>query len=305
MRAIPSFIASQAARSDLARLSDELTSLQRQSSSGFKAADLKGYGSDLSRVVQTRSLLTAVEGRKAAIAQWTSRAEVQDAVLSSVESAVTTLRTDITSAISRNDASTLYVLLESAYDQTVDALNETYDGHALFGGERRDSPTVTATSLSALTQTNEAQLFNESVFDARAQFGAGDGVRLADRASTFSKEVLSVMRELANALKSAPQTQPLSQDLREDLLSLSSRLADGHKQVLAAQARNGETMNRLKTETDRISARSDLLTKNLGAYAEKDLAEVAMRLSSAQTQYQAIAKVFGQVRDLSLVNFLK
>lgn len=305
MRAIPSFLASQAARTDLARISEELNALQRQSSSGFKAADLRGYDADASRIVQTRSLLSAVEGRKAAIEQWTARAEVQDAALSSVESAVTKLRSDIVSAITRNDATALYDVLGSAFDQTVGALNQTYDGGALFGGERRDLPTVTALSLDALAQTNEDVLFNESVFDAKAQFGAGDGVRLADRASTIGKETLAVMRELANTLKSAPQKQPLTEDLRNTLSSLSDRLAVGHKQVLAAQARNGETMNRLKTETDRVSARSDLLTKHLADYAETDLAEVAMRLASMQAQYQATAKVFGEVRDLTLVNFLK
>jgi len=75
--------------------------------------------------------------------------------------------------------------------------------------------------------------------------------------------------------------------------------------VLTAQGKSGNAQAQLERGIERLETRSNLLSKHLGSMADANLAEVSMRLSAVQTQYEATARVFSQIKDLSLVNFLR
>jgi len=305
MKPIPSFLVSTLARTDLARISGELYDLQRQTASGARASDLKGYGAGASRIVSARTAIAQSAARVDAATRLTARFEIQDAALGKAASAAAQLKQDIFTALSSDNGAFLAGQLDNAFQLATDALNTQYEGVTLFAGERRAGAVINASSLSGLSGViNSDALYDESVRTPTLDIGVGAPIVVAEKASTFSRKLYDVFYDLRNITAGEALGQPLTENQRARLIGIVQNVDRAHRDVLDAQGRNGDTQARVERAVERLTAESDLLSKHLGETADADLAEVAMKLAAAQTQYQAAAKVFSQIKDLSLINFL-
>lgn len=305
VKPVPSFLVSALTRSDLARINTELYDLQRQTASGQIAADLKGYGQEGGRIVSARTAIAQAEARAAAAQRLAARLDIQDTALGQAASAAEQLKQDIFTALASDDGTLLQNQLRLAFSQVTGALNTTYGGVPLFGGERRDAAPVQVTDLGDLAGAiSTGTLFAESQRRETADVGVGAPFDVAEKASEVASGLYQVFRDMHTTLSAMPATRPLPADQRAELMAIVERLDAARQGVVNAQGRNGTAQASLDRAVTRLNDRADLLAKHLGDVADADLAEVAMRLSAAQTQYQAAAKVFAQIRDLSLVNFL-
>lgn len=306
MKTVPSFLIAAHARTDLTRIGAELQDLQRQTASSNKADDLKGYGAESARIVSVRTAIAQSTARVDAANRTVTRFEIQDTALGSAASAAAQLKQDIFTALSSDNGSFLAGQLDTAFRQTTDALNTTYEGLPLFSGERRD---VTPVKVTDVGQVSDAlatgALFDESTRKQTVDIGVGAPVTLADKASDVSSKLYGVFADLNELTKNGGLGNPLTTLQRNQLLSMVGKIDAAHAQVVDAQGRNGDAQANVERSVTRLQANADLLTKHLGKLADSDLAEVAVKLSAAQTQYQAAASVFSQLKDLSLVNFLK
>lgn len=305
MKPIPSFLITTLARSDLSRMSNELYDLQRQTASNNKADDLKGYGNESGRIISARTAIAQSTARVDAANRLVTRFEIQDAALGRAASAAAQLKQDIFTALSSDNGTFLADQLASAFNQVTQALNTTYEGVSLFSGERRDAAAVQVSEIGDLLGAlATASLFEESTRPQTVDLGVGAPVVVAEKASTIARSVYGVFKDLFNLTQGGGLGNPITADQRTALLAISSGIDGAHQDIVDAQGRNGDAQSRVERDIVRLSTNADLLTKHLGKVAEVDLAEVAMKLSATQTQYQAIAKVFSQVKDLSLINFL-
>lgn len=306
MKVTPSFLTSALASADLNRLGNELYDLQRQTASGAKADDLKGYGDDAGRLVSVRTAIAQNTARVNAATQLQTRFDIQDTAFTKVTTAVADLKKSIFTAISADDGTYLATQIQSAFELINSGLNTTYDGAPLFSGERRDVATVSATSLDDITaKLASGSLFNESANDQTVDVGLGSKVTVAPRASTFASGVYAVLSDLNTLTRNNGLSTPLTTSQRNQLTDLATRLGAAETSVLTAQGKSGNAQSQLEKGIARLSTHNDLLTKHLGDIADANLAEVSMKLSAVQTQYKAAASVFSQIKDLSLVNFLK
>lgn len=305
MKPIPSFLISTLARNDLARISGELYDLQRQTASGAKASDLKGYGAGASRLVSARTAIAQADARVEAANRLVARLEIQDAALGQAASAAAQLKQEIMTALAADDGRYLAANLANAYEQATDALNTKYNGVSLFGGERIGGNAVTASEIADLPGVvNSDALYDESERLPTLDLGVGAPVVVAEKASSFSRKLYDAFYQLHNITRSQTLTNPMTADQRSQLLGIVQDLDLAHRDIVDAQGRNGDTQSRVERASERLTAQADLLTKHVGETADADLAEVAMKLAAAQTQYQAAAKVFAQIKDMSLINFL-
>ena len=306
MKTIPSFLISTHARTDLTRIASELYDLQRQTSSSNKADDLKGYGSEAARIVSVRTAIAQSAARVDAANRVVSRFEIQDTALGGAASAAAQLKQDIFTALSSNNGSFLTDQLNTAFQQATTALNTTYEGVSLFTGERRDAAAVAVTSVGDIRDAQASGvLFNESARKQTADLGVGAPVSLADKASDVASKLYGVFGDLNELTRNNGLGNPLTADQRNKLQALVADIDAAHAQVVDAQGRNGDAQTRVEANITRLTANNDLLTKHLGKLAEVDLAEVAMKLAAAQTQYQAAASVLSKLKDMRLVNFLR
>ena len=75
--------------------------------------------------------------------------------------------------------------------------------------------------------------------------------------------------------------------------------------VIDQEANAGIVAKQLETSELANKSQRDLLTKTIGDQENVDLAEVATRLAAAQTQFQASAAIFSQMRDMNLLQYLR
>ncbi|MDZ4778393.1 MAG: flagellin [Alphaproteobacteria bacterium] len=305
MKVTPSFLITALARSDLTRITSEMYDLQRQTASGFLSDDLKGYAADAGRLISARSVIAQADARKTSAQRLQTRIDIQDVALDKAADAMAQLKIDVMTALSSDNGSFLAQQLRTAFNQTLGALNQTYEGVSLFSGEHRGAAAIRVAVLEDLpAAVTDAQVFNESVRDYSVDLGMGAPFAVAEKASTISREAFNAMRALYNEIQSGTVTTPLNATQRAVLTGIAAQLDAGRASIVAAQGRNGDANARLGREIERLTGQSDLVQNHMDQIAGSDLAEVAMRMSATTTQYEAIAKVFSDIRNLTLVNFL-
>jgi flagellar hook-associated protein 3 FlgL len=289
----------------------DLSLLQQQISSGQKAEDLKGFGHNAGLVVTTSGLLTQTDSRLAAAKELDGRLTQQDWSMQRAGDAAKTLRTDILNAISANDGSTLVVALETAFKEATVALNGQWQGVYLFGGERTDTAPVAPQSVEELldetTYPTGADFFRESNRKAVIDLGDGVVIEAAPQAAELGATLFEGLRALKEVIGAGnrPPSSPLREDQIRALSSAAAILNTAGDGLSLAQGRNGATWKQIETETTRLENRLNLITNLKGERVDANLAELAMRLSEMQVQYQAAAQTFSQLRDMSLLNYLR
>jgi flagellar hook-associated protein 3 FlgL len=305
MPSIPTFLAANMFQTNFGRMSQQLFDLQEQTSTGYKADDLKGYAADATRIISSKSLIADNESRVAASQRLGARLSIQDLALSQTSSVVSDLRTAVSTAVISGRAGELKSLLEISFVQVHSALNTQHEEQYLFAGDRRDVPPIAVDSLRDLGYVDDiSTIFRESDRDQRADLGGGISIKVSDRASTFSAEVFEAMRDIFHIVGSLPADATLTQAETEALTEIDATLSEAHANVLQAQGRNGVVQKRLEADIERLKSNNITIGGRLAEIMEADLGEVAAQLSAVRTQYEAAAKVFSQMRELTLVNFL-
>jgi flagellin-like hook-associated protein FlgL len=305
MKVTPTFLIASFARADISRITGDLYDLQRQTASGYLADDLKGYGDNAGRIINARSVIAQTDARKAGLQRLQTRLDLQDAALEKASQATAQLKQEIIEAIATDNGTFLAGRLETAFSQVRAAMNQSYDGVTLFAGERRGQAAIRLASLSDIsTNITDAQMFNESERPEQIHLGIGALFEVSEMASDISRDFFNAARDLYNALQSPGFGSPLTAAERDQLTGVAESFETARKTIVEAQGRNGDANARIGREIERFEAQSTLIENHMDQIASADLAEVSMKLAATQTQYQAIAKVFSDIRNLTLVNFL-
>lgn len=290
---------------DLRRLTNELTDLQRKISTGAEYSDLQGFGGASSRLLNAKSLMAQADSRKSVIEQLQARFGVQGAALGQVAEASTLLSQSIREAVSANDGRGIATELSLSFDSIVGALNETWNGQPMFAGERQGAGPVRIDTLAELqTATTVDAIFDEAARLQVIDVGAGAPIVLAAKASELSEELFNTMRDLQFLLGANGIGQPITNAQQTALQDIANRLTAQASKFTNEEGRAGQLQKRFETESVRLTERSDLIKKEIGEQADADAGEVSMRLSTLMLQYEASAKTFAELSQLSLLNYL-
>jgi flagellin-like hook-associated protein FlgL len=292
---------------DIQRITLELGDLQRQLASGLKSNDLMGFGAGVAQIVNAQGLLAQTDARAAAADQLSARFDVQAAALSRAAQGGQALARALNDAVSTNSGAAVGVDLELAFAAVTSALNERWNGQPLFAGERIGEGPVVVSSLNQLLGLAVPNgVFDEAQRHQILELESGAQITLAERASEFSSSIYVALRDLKVLLDSygGSLPDPMPQSLRDGLQALAQQVESATREITAAEGRSGRVQRRISDERDRLQARSNLLVKEIGAQADADVPTIALKLSQLQAQYEATAKVFGDLSKLSLLHYL-
>ncbi|MBL8551384.1 MAG: hypothetical protein JNJ73_15475 [Hyphomonadaceae bacterium] len=292
---------------DLQRITRELGDLQRQLASGAKANDLMGYGSGVAQLINARGLLAQTDARATAAAQLGARFDLQASALSRAAQGGTDLAKAMHDAVATNSASSLGVNLNLAFSMITSAFNEQWNGQPLFAGERVGDGPVTINSLDQLaTAIIPSGVFAEADRHQILELESGAKITLAEKASEIGRDLYEAMRDIKQLIDShgGALPDPMPEAVRDQVQALASRVENASRVVTAAEGRSGQTQRRITDEREHLTARSNLLTKEIGDRADADVPAIALKLSQLEAQYQATAKVFGDLSRLSLLEYL-
>lgn len=299
---------SSQAQIDVRRITNELSELQAQIASGAKARDLQGFGGASSRVLNAKSMVAASDSRESVLSQMQARFGVQEAALGQVADATRNLSQSILDALSANDGRGIGTELELSFASIVSALNQTWNGQPLFAGERLDTQPIKFKTLDELQSlTAPADMFDESTRHQTIELNGGESAVVAAKASELSQGLFNILRSIANLVDSHGGTigQPISGDDQATLQSLVGQLQTEAAKFTTEEGRSGQLATRFEQERARLQERSNLLVKEIGDQADADIAEITIRLNSLLVQYEAAAKTFSDLSNLSLLNYLR
>lgn len=295
------------AQHDVRRITSELGGLQAQIASGVKANTLEGFGSASTRILSASSMRANTDARASVVNQLEARFGVQGSALGQISDATQSLALTIREAISANDGRGVSTELELAFNAIVSALNETWNGQPLFGGERRNGSPVKITSLDELAATTQPEdIFDEAERHQIIDLGAGAPIKVAAKASELSTDLFNTLRQIKFLLDGAGGTlgSPMTGSYSGVLQNIAADLDFHAKAFVTEEGRTGQLQKRFEEDRARLQAQSDLLTKEIGDQTDADLAEVSIRLNTLLTQYEAAAKTFAELSQLSLLRYL-
>lgn len=295
------------AQTDVRRITSELGDLQRQVASGAVAKDLQGFGGASSRLLNAQSMMAASDSRASVINQLQARFGVQAAALGQVAEASDLLAESIRDALSSNDGRGIAVELDLSFTSIIAALNETWNGQPMFAGERQGSGPIKITTLDQLqTATAPADIFDEAARHQTLDMGGGAPVVLAAKASELSQGLFNTLRSMKNLLDSSGGTlgQPISAADTAALQAFADNLDDHSASFTNEEGRAGQLQKRFAAERVRLQERSNLLFKEIGEQADADIAEVSIKLNTLLVQYEAAAKTFSELSQLTLLKYL-
>jgi flagellar hook-associated protein 3 FlgL len=173
--------------------------------------------------------------------------------------------------------------------------NTTYNGRPIFGGTTGNTAAFDMDSAGVVTYVGDNGVVNRAIGDQNTVkisqtgsdvFGApaGGGQGLFDLLSTIVTNLKGAGAPPANALS----------DLDGALNSLTSQRAQSGSALARVQAAQQTGA------TDKVTIQT-----NLSEIQDIDLAEVAIQMNTAQVVYQASLQTTANIRQLSLLNFLK
>lgn len=304
---ISTFFAAERSRIDLGAIQTRLADLQRQVASGNRADTLSGYGEASGRLLSVRGILANSEQRALAARTIEPRLELQAAALRQNEEAIAGLRQSVLDAVINRNGAALETIAESRFQQARTALSQQYDGVFLFSGERVDSAPIIVTTLSALAARGDASTAIVTA-DRPQSFDLGDGaaVNLAPLAGEVGGEFLQAVSDLKRFIDSQGGLGSTLSDAQINALNeFLPRLDQARASAGAAEARNGILQQRVEAVRIQEEQRVTLFTGTLGRIADADLADVSARIGVARSQFEAIATLFSELRDLTLLNFLR
>jgi len=292
---------------DIRRITQELSALQAKVASGREAKDLQGFGGASSRLINAQSMRANADSRASVINQLQARFGVQGAALGQVAEAAGLLAQSIREAISANDGRGIGTELDLTFSSVVSALNETWNGQPLFAGERQGQGPIKISTLDQLqAATGPDDIFDEAERHQVLDLGAGEPIVLSAKASELSQGLFDTLSDLGDLIDAAGGQigQPISGADRAALQLLADRLDDESNTFTNEEGRAGQLQKRFSAERVRLQERSNLLLKEVGDQTDADIAMISVQLSALLVQYEAAAKTFSDLSQLSLLKYL-
>ncbi|WOK37754.1 flagellin [Sphingomonas sp. C3-2] len=301
MNRVSTFQLTTAMSRGIERTQQNLANAQMQFNTGKKTQDYSGLGAEAIRSLSARSVLVRQQAYTSSAGAVTTTLELYDAHMSNVETSMGNLRQQIYDALALDSGLDLYPQVEGAFSDFRNALNNTENGKALFGGAQTGDPFLLNT-LGETVGINPDDAFANDQIRNRARLGDGLDVEYGIVATDFGKNFVSAFGTLA-AL--GPLDGALSDTDRATLKTALEQIDAGLSEVRAVNGENGRKLAYVDTLNTRAEDRIMLLETVVGKVEDADLGRVAIDITHYKTMLEASYSVFSTISGLSLTNYLR
>ncbi|WP_024353263.1 flagellin [Brevundimonas naejangsanensis] len=305
----------QSALLDLMSAQSRAETAQKKVNTQKNATDLVGFGRGSETVSALKSsqtrIQTFIDTNKAVAA----RLETQDLAMDRVADAATAARQALADAIAAGRMDALMGSLESLFMEAQDGLNMKHQGKYLFSGGAVDRAPVDLpdipgqpgatmmAKLAALPDENAAfrndQLKQSSWLDENVSMDTGF---LAD---AMGAELFAIFRDIQLAHEATPLEGQMTDAQKAFLTTQMGRFEAAAKGVVELQAANGGMQNRVDRLLESQEARKISVDTILAGKTDANMAEAVVELEMAQIALQASAQVISQLRQVSLLDYLR
>lgn len=305
----------QSALLDLMSAQSRAEMAQKKVNTHKNATDLVGFGRGSETVSALKSSQTRIQSFIDTNKAVAARLETQDLAMDRVADAATAARQAIADAIAAGRMDALMSSLETLFMEAQDGLNMKHQGRYLFSGGATDRAPVDLpdipgqpgatmmAKLAALPDENAAfrndQLKQSSWLDENVSMDTGF---LAD---AMGAELFAIFRDIQLAHEAAPLDGSMTDAQKAFLTTQMGRFEAAAKGVVDLQAANGGMQNRVDRLLESQEARKISVDTLLSGRTDANMAEAVVELEMAQIALQASAQVVSQLRQVSLLDYLR
>lgn len=299
----------QSALLDLMRAQTRAADAQERVATQKNATDLTGFGRQSETLTAMKGAQSRIQGFIDTAAAVSARLSTQDLAMGQISAAITGVREAIGGAISTDSGGSLMLELEGHFQAARGGLNMRHHGGYLFAGASTSTTPVEAANLAELLAApSVASLFSNDTLKTASRVAEGTTLQTGFLADELGADIMSILRDI-QAYHTTPGSGPLEGRLTEPqkafLSTQMDRLAQAGTAVVDKMARTGSLARQVDSISVGHQAQKNALDELISGRTDADMAAAITDLQLSQVAIQASAQIINQLRQVSLLNFLR
>lgn len=235
-----------------------------------------------------------------------ARLGAQDLAFSRISEGGGGARQAIADALSSGRLEGLMLQLQTQFQIVQDGLNTKHQGRYLFaGGNTEAAPVEVMTMADLAAAPGVASTFTNDTLKQASRLDEGTTMETGFLADEVGTDLFEIFRDIQAYHQTTPITGQGTEAIKAFLTAQLSRLDAASADVTNFAARNGSMQNRvdaiLKSQDEQKTSLEELVSDKTDA----DMAQALTDLQLSQVAIQASAQVISQLRQTSLLDFLR
>jgi len=273
------------------------------------ATDMQGFGRGAESLTALKAAQSRVQGFVDTGKVVADRLESQDLALNQVGDAVTGARETIGAALASENINTLMLELQGQFQSIQNGLNAQHQGNYLFAGSDATRTPVTVSTMAELAAAPSiASTFTNDDLPQTSRLGESTTVRTGYLADDLGTEIFQIFKDIQD-YNDNPATGPLTgkpTDAQKTFLTAQlSRLQTAGTNTIEVISRNGSLAKQVESTNASHTGQVEQLDAMVHTKTDADLAKAVTDIQLAQIAVQASAQVISQLKDTSLLNYLR
>lgn len=298
----------QSALMDLMASQSRMAEAQKRVATQKNATDLVGYGRQSETLTAMKGSMTRLQSFIDTGETVAARLSTQDLAMNRVKDAIGALRDAIGNGLATESNITLMQEAGIAFATIREGLNTQHNGAYLFGGANAEQVPLTANSLTDLAAAAAtSDVFANDDLKASSRIAENTVVETGVLAPELGQEVLDILRDiqLYNDGPQGPLSGRMTTVQRDFLTTQLQRLQAAGDNVVERIAHTGIQARQVDTVMEDNRQQLSSLEALLSNKTDADMAKAITDMQLSQVAVQASAQVVSQLRDVSLLNFLR
>jgi flagellar hook-associated protein 3 FlgL len=298
----------QSALLDLMSAQTRAAEAQDRVSTQKNATDLTGYGRQTETLTALKGAQSRIQGFMNTSEAVSSRLITQDIAMNQVSDGVAAVRQAIGNALASSSAGSLMLEMEGQFQTIRGGLTMRHEGSYLFAGAATTTPPIAITTLSELAAApSVASVFKNDTLKTVSRVAEGTTLETGFLADELGTDVFQILRDIQiySAGPNGPLTGKLNETQKDFLTTQIGLLDQAGSGVIDKIATTGSLANQVDNLTASHEAQLNSLDKLVSDRTDADMAKAVTDLQLSQIAIQASAQVISQLRDVSLLNFLR
>ncbi len=299
----------QSALLDLMSAQTRAADAQERISTQKNATNLTGFGRQSETLTAMKGSQSRIQGFIDTAAAVTARLTTQDLAMSQIRDAISGVREAVGNSLATDSGALLMLELDGHFQSARGGLNMRHHGGYLFAGASTSTTPVEAANLTELLAApSVASLFNNDTLKAASRVAEGTTLETGFLADELGTDILSILRDIQE-FHTTPGSGPLGGRLTEPQKTFLSaqlvRLEQAETAVVDKMARTGSLAKQVDNITRGHEAQKIALDELLADRTDADMAVAITDLQLSQVAIEASAQVINQLRQVSLLNYLR
>ena len=308
MNRVATFGNYQSALLDLMKAQTRAADAQERVSTQKNATDLTGFGRQSETLTALKGAQSRIQGFIDTSKAVSARLTTQDLAMTQISDGIAGLREAVGNVLATDSAGSLMLELEGHFQAIRGGLTMRHHGGYLFSGASTATSPVTVTNLDELEAAPDvASVFVNDTLKTASRVAEGTTLETGFLADELGSEVFEILRDIQifHSGVNGPLTGKVTEAQKTFLTAQLARLEQAATGVIDKTAKTGSIANQVENVTKGHEAQLASLDELVASRTDADMAVAITDLQLSQVAIQASAQVISQLRQVSLLNYLR